>query len=196
MSKRMKVLVSVLVTSLLVTIGGAAMAIAQEEEPEPPEEELMLPLDADGLLARVAEILDIPGEDLVDAFQQARQEMREEAFYSALDKAVAEGIITEEEADEIREWWEQKPDVLERGLLRRAFRFMGPRDENMSGNRLGVRAKMGPQLWQEMNQQAWQGMGQQPWRGIRQQARQVIGQRAYQGMNGGWQQLGPPWLAD
>ena len=190
MSKRMKVLVSVLVAVLLLVASGTAIAMAQEEEEPAP------PVESNGLLARVAEILDIPEEDLIDAFGQARQEMKEEVFLNALDKAVAEGLITQEEAGELKEWWAQKPDVLDRGLFRHAFRFKGSRADGMLGNRLGVRANMGPQAWQEMNQQAWQGMGQQPWQAIGQQARQAIGQRACQGMNGECQQLGPPWLAE
>jgi len=170
----MKVLVSVLVAVLLLVASGTAIAMAQEEEEPAP------PVESNGLLARVAEILGISEEDLIGAFGQARQEMRGEVFYEALDKAVAEGIITEEEAEEIAEWWQQKPDVLDQGLFRHAFRFKGSRADCMPGNRLAVRANMGPQPWQEMTQQTWQGMGQ----------------RARQAMNGECQQLGPPWLAE
>ena len=190
MSKRVKVLVSVLVAVLLLVASGTAIAMAQEEEESAP------PVESNGFLARVAEILGIPEEDLIDAFGQARQEMREEVFLNALDKAVEEEIITQEEAGELKEWWAQKPDVLDQGLFGNASRFMGPRADCMLGNRLGVRAKLGPQPWQEMNQQAWQGMGQQPWQGIRQQVRQAIGQRVCQAMNGEFQQLGPSWLAE
>lgn len=182
MSKRMKVLVSVLVAVLLLTVGGTAIAMAQEEEEPAP------PVESNGLLARVAEILDIPEEDLIDAFGQARQEMREEVFLNALDKAVEEGIITQEEAGELKEWWAQKPDVLDQGLFRHAFRFKGLRADGMPGNRLAVRAKIGLQPWQEMNQQAWQGMGQQPLQQMR--------QRAFRSARGAWQPLGPPWLAE
>jgi len=190
MSKRVKVLVSVLVAVLLLVASGTAIAMAQEEEEPAP------PVESNGLLARVAGILGIPEEDLIDAFGQARQEMREGVFLDALDKAIEEGIITQEEADEIEEWWEQKPEALDQDLFRHASRFMGPRADCMLGNRLGVRAKLGTQPWQEMNQLAWQGTGQQQWRGIGQQARQVIRQRVCQAMNGEFQQLGPPWLAE
>ena len=68
MSKRMKILVVVLAAVLLLTVGGTATVMAQEApKPTPP---------ANGLLARVADILDIPQERLVDAFKQARQEMK------------------------------------------------------------------------------------------------------------------------
>ncbi len=173
MSKKMKVLVSVLVAVLMLVGSGSAIAMAQEEEePEPT-------VEANGLLTRVAEILGIPEEDLVDAFGQARQEMTEEVFLNALDKAVEEGLITQGEADEIREWWEQKPDVLDRGLFGNASRFMGLRADCVLGNRLGVRAQIGSGLCQD---------GQQPLQQMR--------QRAFHGARGAWQQMGSPWLAE
>jgi len=116
MSKRVKILVSVLVTVLLLTVGGVATVMAQEEPTPTPEAE------AKGLLARVAEILDIPKEDLTNAFKQAQQEMREEAFIRFLDKAVEEGRLIQEEADEIKEWWEQKPEALDPALFPHALR--------------------------------------------------------------------------
>ena len=173
MSKRMKVLVSVLVAVLLLTVGGTAIAMAQEEEEPAP------PVESNGLLARVAEILDIPEEDLIDAFGQARQEMREEVFLNALDKAVEEGLITQEEAGELKEWWAQKPDVLDQGLFRHASRFMGPRADCMPGTRLAVRAQIGSGLCQD---------GQQPLQQMR--------QRAFRSARGAWQPLGSPWLAE
>ena len=69
MSKRIKVLVVVLAAVLLLTVGGTATVMAQEEPKPTPQ--------ANGLLTRVAEILDIPQERLVDAFTQARQQMRQ-----------------------------------------------------------------------------------------------------------------------
>ena len=68
MSKKIKVIVAVVVAVLVLTVGGAAIVMAQEEPAPTPQ--------ASGLLARVAEILDIHQETLVDAFKQARQEMR------------------------------------------------------------------------------------------------------------------------
>lgn len=119
MSKRVKVIVSVVVATLLLAVGTTATVMAQEEPTAMPEAR------ATGLLARVAEILDIAEEDLSNAFRQAQQEMRQEAFIRALDEAVAEGRFTQEEVDEIREWWQQKPEALDRSLFGRAFGFRG-----------------------------------------------------------------------
>ncbi|MFC1994980.1 hypothetical protein ACFLVK_01055 [Chloroflexota bacterium] len=74
MSRRIKVLISVLGVILLMVMSTATMAMAQEEE----ELESVPPAEGWGLMARVAEILDISQDDLGNAFEQAREEMREE----------------------------------------------------------------------------------------------------------------------
>lgn len=115
MSKRIKILVSTLVVVLLLTVGTAAAVMAQEE-PTPTSE-----AGKRGCLARVAEILGIPQEDLVSAFKQAQLEIREQARIRALDRAVEKGRINEGEADEIEEWYEQRPEVLDSGVFRHSF---------------------------------------------------------------------------
>jgi len=99
------VLVAVLVPVLLMTVGGVATAMADESAPPPAA--------GNGFLTRVAQILEIPEDDLVGAFQQARQEMRGEASLRSLDKALENERITQEEYDAILEWREQRPDVMD-----------------------------------------------------------------------------------
>ena len=134
MSKRVKIIVSVVLTILLLTVGITATVMAQEEEPAPPPQ-----VEAKGLLlARVGEILDIPQEDLVSAFKQAQQEMREEALIRRLDKAVEQGRITQDEANEIKNWYEQRPEVLESGLFPRcSFSVPALGDRHMWGGYKG-----------------------------------------------------------
>lgn len=80
----------------------------------------------DSLLERVCEIYEdntgvaIEPEALKDAFAEAHQEMMAEAMEGRLDKLVEEGVITQEEADQFKEWWEAKPDMVlpERPMLR------------------------------------------------------------------------------
>ncbi len=162
MSKKMKVLVSVLVAILLLTIGGTTLAMAQEEEEVEPEdeltteEEIMPDVGTDRLLARVAEILGISEEELREAFRQAREEVQDERFekalYQMLDKAVEEEILAPEEAEEIKEWWEQRPEALTPGLLQRAFWAMYPRPKPMPGNRFGNRPETKLHLQQRLGQ--------------------------------------------
>jgi hypothetical protein len=147
-SRKMKVLISLLVAVLVFTIGGTAMALAQEDEDE--EEELVTEVEANGLLSKIAEILDIPEDELREAFAQAREELREErfeaTFYQLIDKAEGEELITPEEAEAIREWWEQKPEALDPALLQRAFRFACPRDGQMPGIKWGMRSALKQRL--------------------------------------------------
>ncbi|MFC1903801.1 hypothetical protein ACFLXJ_06035 [Chloroflexota bacterium] len=151
MSKKMKVLVSVLVAVLLLTVGGTTLAMAQDEEEPAPQAE------ANGLLARVAEILNVPEADLVNAFEQARQEIvqerSEEVFNQALDKAVEEGLIIQDEADEIRAWWEGRPEALDAGLSPRALGLMRQNAGNLSGVCDG-QPGIGQRLGQRFNNQA------------------------------------------
>lgn len=53
----------------------------------------------------------IDQEQLKDALKQARQEMRQEALGNWLQKLVDDGEITQEEADQLLEWWQSRPDV-------------------------------------------------------------------------------------
>jgi hypothetical protein len=153
-SRKMKVLISLLVAVLVFTIGGTAMALAQEDE----EEEMVTEVASNNLLSRVADILNVPEEDLVNAFAQAQKELREEkfneTFYQLIDKAEEEELITPEEAEAIREWWEQKPEALDPALLGRAFSFARPRDEQMSGIKRGMRSELKQRLAKKFMERA------------------------------------------
>jgi len=71
----------------------------------------------EALLEKVCEIYEdntgvaIEPEALKDAFAQAQDEMMAEAMESYLDKLVEEGVITQEEADKLKEWWEARPEI-------------------------------------------------------------------------------------
>lgn len=166
MSKKMKVLIAVLVAIITLTVSGTMAVLAQDDdEPEPDEEALIEELDeivprgglfmASGsgeLLFRVAGILGISEEELEDAFNQARQEMiaerGEKAFYELLDRAVAEGLITEEEAAEITDWWEQKPEALDWAMLRNAFSRMCQNPEALTNEACRQFKEMRRNMWQ------------------------------------------------
>jgi len=131
MSKKVKVLVSVLVAVVLLTVGGAAAVMADDGSTATDNE-----TGRKGLLARVAENLGITDEELANAFKQAQQEMREKAFIRYLDKAVEEGLITPEEADEIKGWWVQRPESIDR-LSPRCFIGKTLLSRHMYGARRG-----------------------------------------------------------
>ncbi|MFC1967149.1 hypothetical protein ACFLV2_00675 [Chloroflexota bacterium] len=70
MSKKFKVLMAGLTAALLITVVPATMALADEEETAQGP--------ASAIVDRVAEILGISADDLTAAFDQAREEAREE----------------------------------------------------------------------------------------------------------------------
>ena len=146
MSKKVKVLVSVLVAVVLLTIGGASLVMGADGTNPPPSADNATALK--GLLPRVATILGIPEPTLVAAFKQAEKQIKDEVFLKALDKAVASGRLTQDEADKLKAWWQQRPDVANGGIapFARMFakhgglRLLTPGSDNTtaSGNVTGL----------------------------------------------------------
>ncbi len=144
MSKKVKVLISALVIALLLTVGATATVMAEGEEETTPSEEA----SEKGLLERVADILEIDKEALIDAFKQAQQEMMGDTFINRLNQAVEEELISQEQADEILKWWGQRPDdafrewrgqkpeVIEPRMFEHTLRFRAsPRFHMQNGSR-------------------------------------------------------------
>jgi len=119
MSKKVKILVSVLIAVALLAVGGVTTVMAHGKEmaqtPASGSEAYVTAVNVTSLLARVAEILGISEETLTNAVRQARQEMRDEALIKRLEKAVEKGHIAQEQADAIEAWWEQRPASLDLG---------------------------------------------------------------------------------
>ena len=109
-SKKFMVSVVVVVMLLAGSIGGLALAAGNGGESKPYAQ-------CGLLLDRVCEIYEqetgdaIDKEELRDAFAQARNEMREEAMQNRLRNLVEQGKITDEQADELEDWWQSRPDV-------------------------------------------------------------------------------------
>lgn len=128
-----KKFIMLLVTVVVLVVGattGAVMASTddgEETQPETRHEEM---------LNRVCEIYEentgvaIDPEQLKNALEQARDEMRDKALENRLQTMVDEGRITQEEADQLLEWWQSRPDVELQGLMD------GPR-KGPIGNRFG-----------------------------------------------------------
>lgn len=98
MGKRWKALVAVLVVAVLAVVGlGVVPAIAQEEEPPPTTERGEL---YESFLTKVADNLGVTVDELKAAITTAQLEM--------LDEMVAEGVISQERADQIKQWIEEE----------------------------------------------------------------------------------------
>ena len=133
MSKKVKVLVSVLVAAVLLTVGGTATVMAQDEPTRTPEATTKGRLATGvgpqiefsksfgfvgdnmtaGLLTRVADNLGVTEEELANAYKLAWQEMKKEAFIRYLDKALENELITEDEYNAIKAWWEVRPEATD-----------------------------------------------------------------------------------
>lgn len=177
MSKKIKALVAVMVAILVLTAGSAAMVMAQDEEPPPPPPEQEA--EANPFLQKIAEILGISVEELNSIFQQARQELKQDAFQQFLNRAVEEGRLTQEEADEISAWWGQRPEAADILLQR----LIGP--QALRGKRIQQQGIMpmsnGQGGWRQLMPPGQAFHGPPPWAGGPQRSGQ-----------GGWNPMAPP----
>lgn len=113
MSKKKKIILGALLSTAAIVGITSVVAFAHDE----PEIETDPGARHDALLERIAEIYEdntgvaLEPEALKDAFIEARDEMIEEALENRLDRLVEEGVLTQEEADELREWLESRPDI-------------------------------------------------------------------------------------
>ena len=73
--------------------------------------------DGESLTERVAEILGVEESALEDALTQAKRAMANDAVRARMDAMVEKDLITQEEADEYVEWFESRPEFLDRGGL-------------------------------------------------------------------------------
>jgi len=98
-----------LVAIIALSIGITAVVSAQSPEGEAGNDCGLRQI----FIGKVADILELDEEQVTDAFMQARQEMWEEALEQRLQTAVDEGLITEEEAEQIQEWWDSRPEAMQ-----------------------------------------------------------------------------------
>ena len=99
---RRKLIVGILVATMALTGVLVGTVSADEEGPANHRE---------ALTARVAELLGIEQQDLEDAFEQAMQERMGEARDDRCQALIDEGALTQEQADEMQEWFESRPDM-------------------------------------------------------------------------------------
>jgi hypothetical protein len=82
------------------------------------------PISQTELYAKVAQILnnpDITSDKIASAFQQAEKEAQDQAVGNGLNDAVKNGKITQDEANQIQQWWQNRPAALDK--LGKAFGF-------------------------------------------------------------------------
>lgn len=115
-----KKFIIVAVVAVVAIIVGATAGIALAANP--PETER----GSNKLLARVAEILDIPQDRLVEAFKQASAELREQRRDAYFQNLIDEGKLTQQQVEEYKQWLQDRPDIPLPGLRRgphKPFKF-------------------------------------------------------------------------
>ena len=129
MWKRKKFIIPLVGAGVLVgSLAGAAFAQEGDGVGPPP---------GGTLIERLAEKLGIEQSELETAFAEVRSEMRDEAMSSRLEELVEQGRLTQEEADQFREWRQARPEMElgkfgdHGGHLRPAF---GPRGQGRPGS--------------------------------------------------------------
>jgi len=76
--------------------------------------------------SRVAEVLELDEQTVTDAFKQAMQQRFDEALQARLDKLIKVERITQEQADEIKAWYDERPEgVPGFGFGKRGFQHGG-----------------------------------------------------------------------
>ncbi|MGA7678051.1 MAG: hypothetical protein WCA51_06730 [Dehalococcoidia bacterium] len=102
MKKIQKIVLATILVAVMLIASIPVIALAQEGK---------APERQGTLIARVAEILGIDQQELENALKQAQTESREETLNARLQELIAEGTLTQEQANELKAWMEAKPDV-------------------------------------------------------------------------------------
>ena len=107
----------VLVTGLLVIGGTVGTVLAFHNEGRGHVSgQLHGYAEEEGFVSRVATILGLEESQVQEAFQQAARETQDEAIQRKLDWAVENGHLAREEADELKEWLDSRPEVIGPGF--------------------------------------------------------------------------------
>ena len=101
LTKRRIIILAITGIMAAMITGGAVMAQDGGSSEDPSRQ---------SLASRVATILSLDEGVVQDAFTQARGDIRDERFQMKLDRLVEQGILDQEQADELREWYESRPD--------------------------------------------------------------------------------------
>ena len=98
--KGIKIVLATGLVAVMLATSLPCVALAQESE---------APQRQGALIARVAEILGVDQQKIEDAVKQARGELPKETPEVRLQELVANGTLTQQQADEIKAWMESKP---------------------------------------------------------------------------------------
>jgi len=127
MKRSKKLILSAVVAGVVLVTAIGVVAFAQADDAA----------TGKTLLSRVAAILGIEQTKVEEAFAQAQKDMQSEAMDTWLNALVADGKLTQGEADQYKQWVQARPDLPE-GFGMRGFG--GPRGGEF---RFGIRGGPG-----------------------------------------------------
>ncbi len=137
MSKKAKILISVLAAVVLLVAGTTAVIAAGSDNQSATK----------NLPSRIADKLGVTEDELKSAISQAQADQRNEALSRFLDKAAQSGKLTQDEATQIKTWWQNRPAVVDKvfpGVFGAPFMAGRKMVVPFSDNRTPPRAKMMP----------------------------------------------------
>ncbi len=120
MRKKWWIIIGVTVGVLAVAGVAGGLVYAQTNGSQPGNQPATTP--GKSLADRVAAILGIDQTKVEDAFTQAQKDMKDEALTNWLNSQVAQGKMTQAQADQYKAWWQSRPNMPQGiGPFRRGF---------------------------------------------------------------------------
>ena len=101
--KGIKIVLATGLVAVMLATSVPCVALAQESE---------APQRQGALISRVSEILGVDQQKLEDAVNQAQGELPKETPDARLQELVANGTLTQQQADEIKAWMESRPSDI------------------------------------------------------------------------------------
>src|SRR4030042_6628331 len=102
MRKIQKFVLAIVLVAIMLISSLPAIALAQENE---------TPERRGALIAQVAAILGIDQQELENAMKQAQIELREGTLDARFQELIADGTLTQQQANELESWMKDRPDV-------------------------------------------------------------------------------------
>ena len=115
MSKKLKIIVAVVVGVAVLALGGGAIVMAADSTTTPTT---TAAAQSNTLFAKAAALLGVTEQQLTVAYQQANTQTENQSITRQLAQAVTKGTITQAESDAITAWLAQKPTAPTKDSLK------------------------------------------------------------------------------
>ena len=110
MSKKLKIILAIVVGIVILALGGSAIVMAADNTTPTTQ--------SNTLFSKAAALLSVSEQQLTDAFKQANTQAESQMIDQQLAQAVTKGTITQAESDAIKTWLSQKPTAPTKDSLK------------------------------------------------------------------------------